>query len=124
MIADRQERDVERQPADADWIPRLLHEVNAQVAEAGMDGRLFQLGLQSFGTLMRLLTNPGELAAAQQAMLTLGFTHFWSLQSDWADASWRFLAGESAMNSAAPRLPHPGVAPWLPPLFVRPLQIA
>jgi len=124
MVAERQARDVAREPADADWIPRLLREMNLQVFEAGTEGGLFQVGLQSFGTLMRLLTHPGELAAAQQAMLTLGFTHFWALQSDWADASWRFLAGESAMSPAADRLPHLGVAPWLPPLFVRPLQIA
>jgi hypothetical protein len=115
-------RDVDVLPPDAYWIPRLLQEMSLQYTDAASQTKALDEGLGSFTAMMRWLSDPAGLAAAQRAMLGLACTHFWAVQVDWADAWWRFLAGEAPMNVAPRQSMHLGIAPWLPPFFVRPIR--
>jgi hypothetical protein len=113
MNSEHEGRHVEMQPADADWIPRLLRELSFQYSEVGVKGDSVRDGLQPFAMWMRALSDPGGVVAAQQAMLSLACTHFWAMQNDWADAWWRFMTGEMLKNGAPQGLVHAGFMPWI-----------
>jgi hypothetical protein len=110
-------------PADGDWIPRMLRELNQQYFEV-CPGGPYPGAPQFFAALSRLASQPAEFLTMQRAVLNLAFAHAWAMQHDWADAWWRFLAGETTPGAAASPGTHAGIAPWTTFLYPRPVQIA
>jgi hypothetical protein len=74
------------EPADGDWIPRMLRELNQQYLGE------HPLAVHPLVELMRTATDPMAFATMQKTMMELFLAHVWAAQSDWADAWWRFLA--------------------------------
>jgi hypothetical protein len=115
-------------PPDAAWIPRLIHELEDQYAEAGADDGPVGAAARSFAALARMAADPWGIAAAQVSMLNLVFAHFSALQVDWADAWWRYFSGalpgpsargENGTASEDARLPF-----WPPMFALRPIQFS
>jgi hypothetical protein len=82
-----------RVPADAFWIPRLMHEAESPFAPP--DDRLrdqLERSTQGWLALAAMASQPWALASAQWSILNLAFTHLGAMQAEWIDAWSRLLS--------------------------------